>query len=130
DGHRGQPPMTQYRGGEDTQAPPEKDPLRYFRIEARELVDQLSQGVLDLQGGAGREPVARLLRHAHTLKGAARVVRQAGLAVAAHALEDLLVPHRDGAEPVPPAAIGELLRLTDEMSVLVAALQKPEAPPE
>jgi two-component system chemotaxis sensor kinase CheA len=103
----------------------QKDPLRYFRIEARELVDQLSQGVLDLQGGTGREPVARLLRHAHTLKGAARVVRQTGLADAAHTLEDLLVPYRDGADEVPPASIGELLRLTDGMTELVAALQQP-----
>ncbi|WP_432825041.1 hybrid sensor histidine kinase/response regulator [Dactylosporangium sp. CA-092794] len=100
-----------------------KDPLRYFRIEARELVDQLGRGVLELQGDAGPEPVAGLLRNAHTLKGAARVVRQAALADAAHALEEILVPYRDGAEPVPAAVVGDLLRLTDTMSELVAALQ-------
>ena len=57
-----------------------RDPLRYFRIEARELVDQISAGVLDLDPGRSRPPdlVARLLRFAHTLKGAARVVRQTG----------------------------------------------------
>ncbi|WP_433203977.1 hybrid sensor histidine kinase/response regulator [Dactylosporangium sp. CS-047395] len=101
----------------------EKDPLRYFRIEARELVDHLGQGVLDLQGGAGTEPVARLLRHAHTLKGAARVVRQSGLADLAHALEELLMPYR---EAEPPAAItGDLLRITDAMDAQVVALDKP-----
>lgn len=108
-----------------------KDPLRYFRIEARELVDQLSQGVLDLtRDGGDREPVARLLRHAHTLKGAARVVRQTEIADAAHALEELLVPHRDGAEPVSPETVGVLLTLTDRMSALAGALQAPEAPAE
>lgn len=107
-----------------------KDPLRYFRVEARELVDQLSQGVLDLtrDGGDGtdREPVARLLRHAHTLKGAARVVRQRDIADAAHELEELLVPHRDGAEPVPPETVGALLTLTDRLTILVGTLQAPE----
>ncbi|MEV0136526.1 response regulator [Dactylosporangium sp. NPDC050688] len=113
-----------------------KDPLRYFRIEARELVDQLSQGVLDLTGdggdgrdGADREPVARLLRHAHTLKGAARVVRQPDIADAAHELEDLLVPHRGG-EPVPPETVGALLTLTDRLTILVGALRTPEEAPD
>jgi two-component system chemotaxis sensor kinase CheA len=109
-----------------------RDPLRYFRIESRELVEQLGQGVLDLQGagdgGPGPEPVARLLRHAHTLKGAARVVRQAALAEAAHALEEVLVPYRDAAEPVPPHVVADLVARTDEMSVLVAALQPPGEP--
>ncbi|MET7418771.1 response regulator [Dactylosporangium sp. NPDC005555] len=106
-----------------------KDPLRYFRIEAGELVDQLAQGVLDLtRDGADREPVARLLRHAHTLKGAARVVRQTDIADAAHTLEELLVPYRDGAEPVPPETVGALLTLTDRMTALAGALQKSTEP--
>ncbi|UWZ59550.1 response regulator [Dactylosporangium aurantiacum] len=108
-----------------------RDPLRYFRIEARELVDQLSQGVLDLTGdggdGADREPVARLLRHAHTLKGAARVVRQRDIADAAHEVEELLVAHRDGAVPVPPETVGALLTLTDRLTILVGALRPPGA---
>ncbi|GAA2640542.1 hybrid sensor histidine kinase/response regulator [Dactylosporangium fulvum] len=105
----------------------EKDPLRYFRIESRELLDQISRGVLDLQGGdpdgTGREAVAALLRHAHTLKGAARVVRQPGIAEAAHALEEILVPHRVGGGPVPPDAVARLLALTDEITTHVDALE-------
>ncbi|GGM29940.1 response regulator [Dactylosporangium sucinum] len=105
---------------------PDKDPLRYFRIEARELVDLLSRGVLELRGGDDpAAAVAALLRHAHTLKGAARVVRQAGLATAAHTVEDVLVPHRDGAGPVPPDDVARLLGLTDEMQALVAAMVEP-----
>jgi len=56
-----------------------RDPLRYFRIEARELVDQISAAVLDLDQQPGPDPVARLLRFAHTLKGAARVENNAPL---------------------------------------------------
>jgi two-component system chemotaxis sensor kinase CheA len=52
-----------------------KDPYRYFRIEAQELVEGLGQGLLELEKGADPELVRRLLRHAHTFKGAARVVR-------------------------------------------------------
>ncbi|MFB9443661.1 response regulator [Dactylosporangium vinaceum] len=100
----------------------DRDPLRYFRIEARELVDQLAQGVLSLQDDDPGS-VAALLRHAHTLKGAARVVRQTALADLAHALEELLVPYRDGGPAAP--VVGDLLRLTDEMSSLVAAIEHP-----
>ena len=57
------------------------DPYKYFRVEARELVEQLGTGVLELEReGTGRDVVARLLRHAHTLKGAARVVKQGEIA--------------------------------------------------
>ncbi|WP_238013186.1 response regulator [Dactylosporangium sp. AC04546] len=105
----------------------DKDPLRYFRIEARELVDLLSRGVLELRGDTDpAAAVAALLRHAHTLKGAARVVRQAGLATAAHTVEDVLVPFRDVAEPVPPGDVARLLGLTDEMQALVAAISPPD----
>ncbi|MDI6100028.1 response regulator [Actinoplanes sp. NEAU-A12] len=107
-----------------------KDPLRYFRIEARELIDQISAGVLDLDQRAGPEPVARLLRAAHTLKGAARVVKQKEIADRAHSFEDVLVPHRTGETPLPAEEMRELLRLNDEIAAYVAALERPpEAPP-
>jgi two-component system, chemotaxis family, sensor kinase CheA len=92
------------------------DPLRYFRIEARELVDELVAGMLDLERAAGPAGVARLLRAAHTLKGAARVVRQREIADLAHAVEDRLAPHREAAAPVPRSAVDELLGLVDRIS--------------
>src|SRR5688572_28404675 len=73
-----------------------RDPLRYFRVEARDLVDQISAGVLDLDQRPVPEPVGRLLRAAHTLKGAARVVKHKEIADRAHAFEEILVPHRTG----------------------------------
>jgi two-component system, chemotaxis family, sensor kinase CheA len=98
------------------------DPLRYFRIEARELVDQISAGVLDLGQQAEPDLVARLLRFAHTLKGAARVVRQQQIADRAHAFEELLVPHR-GDAALAADEMRELLRLNDEIAGYVAALE-------
>src|SRR5690242_4110091 len=106
-----------------------RDPLRYFRIEARELVDQISAGVLDLDQQPGPDMVARLLRFAHTLKGAARVVKQQEIADRAHEFEELLVPHRTGGAPLPADEMRELLRLNDEIAGYVAALAPGEQPP-
>ncbi|BBH71053.1 transcriptional regulator [Actinoplanes sp. OR16] len=106
-----------------------KDPLRYFRLEARELVDQISAGVLDLDQRPGPEPVGRLLRAAHTLKGAARVVKQKEIADHAHAFEEILVPHRSGDAPLAADEMRELLRLNDEISSQVALMEAPETPP-
>ncbi|WP_430789938.1 hybrid sensor histidine kinase/response regulator [Actinoplanes sp. G11-F43] len=108
-----------------------KDPLRYFRVEARELVDQISAGVLDLDQRPGPEPVAMLLRVAHTLKGAARVVKQKEIADHAHAFEEILVPHRgDDATPIAAEEMRELLRLNDAIAACVTVMEKPPAPPD
>ncbi len=106
-----------------------RDPLRYFRLEARELVDQISSGVLDLDQRPGPEPVARLLRVAHTLKGAARVVKQKEIADRAHAFEEVLVPHRAGEAPLAAEEMRELLRLNDEITAQVALLEAPAPEP-
>jgi two-component system chemotaxis sensor kinase CheA len=100
-----------------------KDPYRYFRIEARDLLEQLSRGVLDLEKSADdAQTVPRLLRLAHTLKGAARVVRQREIADHAHAIEDVLTPLRDLAGAVPREPIDAMLRLLDDIGTRVAAL--------
>lgn len=95
-----------------------RDPYRYFRIEARELVDQLGAGALELEKGPADPAavVARLLRVAHTLKGAARVVKHHQIADLAHATEDALEPVRDGAAPVTRERVDALLRIADAMT--------------
>ena len=108
-----------------------RDPYKYFRVEARELADQLGQGLLELErSGSGGGIVPRLLRLAHTLKGAARVVRQPEIAEHAHAIEGALSPFRELAGMVPRENVDAILRLIDAIAVLVAALQAPEAPAE
>jgi len=110
-----------------------RDPYKYFRVEARELTEQLGQGVLELEKGpVSAEAVARLFRLAHTLKGAARVVKQAGIADAAHAVEDVLAPLRDGSMALPREEVNAVLALLDGISSGVSALDRPpgpEAPP-
>ena len=53
-------------------------------IEARELLEGLNQGVLECRRGGRGRVVGRVLRLAHTLKGASRVVKQPGIAELAH----------------------------------------------
>ena len=73
-----------------------RDPYKYFRVEARDLVEQLGKGLLDMEKSpASAELVQRMLRVAHTLKGAARVVKQTEIADLAHRVEDILSPLRD-----------------------------------
>lgn len=103
-----------------------EDPLRYFRVEAAELSEKLGRGALDV--GKGLEPadgVAALLRYAHTLKGAARVVKQLGIAEHAHGIEDLLTAHRGAAAAVPRETVDALLSHVDAIGAALKALDGP-----
>ncbi len=104
-----------------------RDPYKYFRVEARELIDGLGRAALELEkGDRGPEPIAAMLRLAHTLKGAARVVRQGPIAELAHAVEELLVPYRtEGSSAVPRRAVDSLLHLLDAITSHVVALEGP-----
>jgi two-component system, chemotaxis family, sensor kinase CheA len=100
-----------------------QDPYKYFRPEVREILDQFSRGVLDLEkGGSGAPIVRQLLRLAHTLKGAARVVKQSEIANHAHAIEDALSPLRDSVEKVGREQIDIVLQhlgsITDRLAGL------------
>jgi two-component system, chemotaxis family, sensor kinase CheA len=100
-----------------------RDPYRYFRIESRELLDQLGKGALELdKGSAAPELVALMLRLAHTLKGAARVVKQREIADHAHAIEDALTPFREPGRAVSRAAIDATLKALDAIARRMAAL--------
>jgi two-component system chemotaxis sensor kinase CheA len=102
------------------------DPYKYFRVEARELLDQLGKGVLDLEKSpSASDLVARLLRLAHTLKGAARVVKQREIADRSHAVEDVLAPYRETPGPVRQDQIDLLLKLVDGIGKYTAALAPP-----
>jgi two-component system, chemotaxis family, sensor kinase CheA len=100
--------------------------LRYFKVEARELLQQLGQGFVALEGGADdTEMVPQLFRWAHTLKGAARVVSHARIAEIAHAVEDALQPFRDEGVPLPRDSVSEFIRLVAQMSEALAEIDAP-----
>lgn len=105
-----------------------KDPYRYFRVEARDLLTQMSDAVLAAENAELDQQVAlpsRLLRLAHTLKGAASVVRLPDIAAMAHAIEDLLTPLRDAGQALSRTDLDATLGLIDEALAGVAALATP-----
>src|SRR3954465_8700878 len=100
-----------------------QDPYRYFRPEAREILEQFSRGVLELEKGEGGATVVQsLLRLAHTLKGAARVVKQPEIANRAHAIEDTLSPLRDCADKGERKLIDTLLAHLDVINSKLVTL--------
>jgi two-component system chemotaxis sensor kinase CheA len=102
------------------------DRYKYFRIEGREILEQLGRGALDLEKGSNADAVASLLRLAHTLKGAARVVRQREIGDDAHALEEVLATHRGGGA-VPRDAVDRVLALVDDIGRRLGDLPQSEA---
>ncbi len=99
------------------------DPYKYFRVEARELLEQIAKGVLELERGRpATDVVPRLLRLAHTLKGASRVVKQREIADLAHEIENELAPFRE-AEKATRQALDRTLALADASSARLGALQ-------
>jgi two-component system chemotaxis sensor kinase CheA len=105
-----------------------QDPYRYFRPEARDLVDQFAKGILEIEkGGGSPNEVQNLLRLAHTLKGAARVVKQSEIASCAHAIEDALTPFRNAPEQLGREQIDAVLTQVDTITGLLAELMATQA---
>lgn len=102
-----------------------KDRYKYFRIESRELLEGLSRGVLELEkGGPPADLVAKILRLAHTLKGAARVVTQSEIADLAHRIEDTFADYREN-DAISAEKINQALGLLDGISARIALLDAP-----
>src|SRR5688500_3072342 len=100
-----------------------QDPYKYFRIEARELLEGLKQGVMEIESKhAIKEIVERLLRFAHTLKGASKVVKLSRITDLTHSLEDALATHRENPGTVPRERVDEMLRLLDAIAAGVVCL--------
>lgn len=102
-----------------------KDPYRFFRVEARDLLRQMSEAVLAAEAAPAPDLPPRLLRLAHTLKGAASVVRQPGIAAQAHSIEDLLTPLRDSGDAPDRVVLDALLALIDAAGDAITALDVP-----
>lgn len=97
------------------------DPYALFRVEVREVTAALAQLLLALErGDAPPDAIASLFRMAHTVKGAASVVQQAGIAELAHIMEDVLAKHQATGVPLSRQEIGELLQVVDGIEAQLA----------
>ncbi len=105
------------------------DPYKYFRPEARELVENLTRGILELEKGRGdSDLISRLLRHAHTLKGAARIVKQVRISELSHSIEEVLASARENPARVSTDRIAHLLAWIDQITSEVTALGPASVP--
>jgi len=88
--------------------------LQSFREEADELLTQMEQSLLALEGQPeNREFISSIFRVAHTLKGNASLLEFKAVAHAFHSLEDLLDSLRKGAITITSEIINLLLQSVD-----------------
>lgn len=89
--------------------------IELFRSETAACTEVLSRGLVELESG-GRADLESLMRAAHSIKGAARVVGFDVAVQVAHALEDCLVKAQDGLLALPREAIDVLLAAVDVLA--------------
>ncbi len=90
--------------------------LDLFRTEAETQAATLNEGLLALENGASAEVLESLMRAAHSMKGAARMVDVEPAVRVAHAMEDAFVAAQKGELVLEATHIDELLKATDLLS--------------
>ena len=98
-----------------------------FRMEAEEQVEQLQSRLLALKDGDTNEVILRdLMRGAHSLKGAARVVGLNAAVRLTHAMEERFVAAQQG-RAISQSEVDILLRSVDVLRAL-STISEDEAP--
>src|SRR6185437_6638843 len=88
--------------------------MELFRAEADGQTAALASGLLALEGGdASPATLESLMRAAHSLKGAARIVGVDAAVRVAHVMEDCFVAAQKGKLDILPAHVDVLLRAVD-----------------
>ncbi|HEV3261468.1 MAG TPA: hybrid sensor histidine kinase/response regulator [Gemmataceae bacterium] len=91
-----------------------------FREEVRAHTATLNQGLLELESQpADARRIEPLMRAAHSIKGAARIVNIEAAVGLAHAMEDVFVAVQEGRVHITPADTDVLLRGTDILAGLI-----------
>jgi chemotaxis protein histidine kinase CheA/CheY-like chemotaxis protein len=94
--------------------------LEYFLAEAEDYLNVLSFGIPQLESAADRTPILEeLFRAAHTLKGAAAIVKLSVTSRIAHSLEDILEAFRNKRLVVSKDTIELLLVMLDSIAQLI-----------
>ncbi len=92
-----------------------------FKAEAETHARTLSDGLLALEAKPDElAHIDSLMRAAHSIKGAARILQLDPLVELAHAMEDCFVAVGRGEQPLPPARVDQLLRGVDLFQGLAA----------
>ncbi|MEO8337033.1 MAG: chemotaxis protein CheW, partial [bacterium] len=100
-----------------------------FRVEARSQVARLTDGLIALEEGVSPEQLEELMRAAHSLKGAARIVGHASAVRVAHELEECFVSAQEGRLTLTPERIDILLRGVDVLAATTVSEPDGETSP-
>lgn len=96
------------------------DVIALYLTEARELSEQLEQGLLQLeQGNAGDDTIHGMFRAAHTIKGSAGVVGLEYIMHFTHHVEGVLELVRSEQLELTPVLVNLLLRCNDHINALL-----------
>jgi len=104
--------------------------MEAFIIEAHDLLSEIDQAALSLEGGApSQETVNQLFRAFHTIKGSGGVCGLDAIVDFTNHIENLLDLVRDGKIAVSPALIDLVLRSEDQIAALLA-VEEGAPPPD
>ena len=106
--------------------------LDLFRVELENNTRTLESGLVTAERDQTPEQIEPLMRAAHSIKGAARIVGLTAAVTLAHAMEDVLSAAQHGKRPLTSDAVDRLLKGNDffaalarlEISELPAALER------
>ena len=98
-----------------------------FRIEAQSQVAKLTDGLIALEEGVSPDQLEELMRAAHSLKGAARIVGHDSVVRLAHELEECFVAAQDGRIALTRDRVDVLLRGVDLLAS--SAISEPGGEP-
>ncbi len=106
-----------------------RDPFRFFKIEANELVEKLNSGFLQLEHDTqDGQLINELFRYAHTLKGASRLVKLNNIGQISHLLEDRLGKVRNNELSINVGHIDWFLQAMTSIKAVVDRLNDGEDP--
>ncbi|MBS0191814.1 MAG: hybrid sensor histidine kinase/response regulator [Phycisphaerales bacterium] len=88
--------------------------LELFKLEAESHCAALTSGLLALEKNPGdASTVEPLMRAAHSIKGAARIIGLDVIVSLAHTMEECFLAAKSGKEPLTPPRVDQLLRGVD-----------------
>jgi two-component system chemotaxis sensor kinase CheA len=98
--------------------------VREFLVESYENLDQLDRDLVALEESPGSRPLlSSIFRTIHTIKGTSGFLAFGRLERVAHVGENLLVELRDGRRSMDQPTTDVLLRLTDNVREILAAIE-------
>lgn len=108
-----------------------REALDMFVTEARDLVQQLEEGILEMEGQPpGGDAVNAIFRAAHTVKGSAGLFGLSDLVSFTHVVETVLGSVREGQLPVTAGLVSALLPCVDQISSLIEGIAEGRLEPD